>query len=98
MEDYLFPFSLPKKKSAIWPVSEAAMNASASTRVETLSRPKALHQDYEPCRQVQTLVSEAAMKAEPSQRTEVLANAKTYAPLKIKPNTANGIGANGNPT
>ena len=42
---------------------------------------------YQPCRQVQTVVSEAAMKAEPSQRIEVLANAKTYAPLKIKPNS-----------
>lgn len=60
------------------------MKASASGRVETLSEPKALHRDYKPCRQVQTVVSEAAMKAEPSQRIETLSQAKSYAPLKIK--------------
>ena len=75
------------RPSAIWPVSEAAMKASASGRVETLSEPKALHRDYQPCRQVQTVVSEAAMKTEPSQRVEVLAQHKTYAPLKIKSNS-----------
>ena len=75
------------RPSAIWPVSETAMKASASARVETLSEPKALHRDYEPCRQVQTVVSEAAMKAEPTQRLETLAHPKTYAPLKIKSNS-----------
>ena len=75
------------RQSAIWPVSEAAMKASASGRVEALSEPKALHRDYQPCRQVQTVVSEAAMKTEPSQRIEFLAHAKTYAPLKIKSNS-----------
>ena len=63
------------------------MKATASTRVETLSEPIALHRDYEPCRQVQTVVSLAAMKAELSQRIEVPANANTYAPLKLKPNS-----------
>ena len=63
------------------------MKASASGRLETLSEPKALHRDYEPCRQVQTVVSEAAMKAEPTQRIETLAHPKTYAPLKIKSNS-----------
>jgi len=75
------------RPSAIWPVSEAAMKATASGRVETLSEPKALHKDYQPCRQVQTVVSEAAMKTEPSQRMEALAQPKTYAPLKIKSNS-----------
>lgn len=75
------------RKSAIWPVSEAAMKATASQRLETLSEAKALHRDYQPCQQVQRLVSEAAMKAEPSQRTEFLAQPKTYAPLKIKSNS-----------
>lgn len=60
------------------------MKASASGRLETLSESKALHRDYEPCRQVQTVVSEAAMNAEPTQRIETLAHPKTYAPLKIK--------------
>ncbi|XP_068705911.1 sperm microtubule associated protein 2-like [Montipora capricornis] len=75
------------RPSAIWPVSAAAMKATASGRVEMLSEPKALHQDYKPCRQVQTTVSEAAMKAEPSQHIESLSQPKTYAPLKIKSNS-----------
>lgn len=82
-----YDFIVLHRKSAIWPVSEAAMKATASGRVETLSEPKALHRDYQQCRQVQTVVSETAMKAEPSQRIEFLAQAKTYAPLKIKPNS-----------
>ena len=79
--------SLFNRRSAIWPVSEAARKASASTRVEALSEPKALHRDYQPCRQVQTVVSGPAMKTEPTQRIEFLAQAKTYTPLKIKSNS-----------
>lgn len=75
------------RPSPIWQVSVEAMKATASGRVETLSEPKALHKDYKPCQQVQTVVSEAAMKAEPSQRIETLSQPKTYAPLKIKPNS-----------
>ena len=60
------------------------MKATASGRVETLADPKALHRDYKPCRQVQTVVSEAAMKTEPSQRVETLSQPKNYTPLKIK--------------
>ena len=80
-------FFVFNRRSAIWPVSETAMKASASGRVETLSEPKALHRDYQPCRQVQTAVSEAAMNTGPTQRIEFLAQAKTYAPLKIKDNS-----------
>ncbi|XP_048589939.1 testicular haploid expressed gene protein [Nematostella vectensis] len=75
------------RPTPIWTVSEAAKSASATERVETLANPKSTPKDYEPCRQVQSIVSEAAQNATPSERIEMLAKSKSYAPLNIKPNS-----------
>lgn len=75
------------RPTPIWTVSKAAQNATATSRVETLSESKALHRDYEPCKQVQSIVSEGAKTAAPSDRTEILAKPKTFTSLKIKENS-----------
>ena len=71
----------------MWKVSDAAQKATATDRVETLAEPKPLHKDYQPAKQVQSVVSEAAQKAEASSRVEFLAKPKAYTELKIKPSS-----------
>ena len=71
----------------MWPVSNAAKSAVASTKIESLAQPKPLHRDYRVEKSVYSVVSEAAKRCQPSERTDFLARAKTYNELPIKPNS-----------
>lgn len=77
-------FYIHFRPSPIWQVSPAAQKATATSRIETLAESKSLHREYQPSKQVQSVVSDAAMSAEATAKLEQLAKPKTYAPLKIK--------------
>lgn len=57
------------------------MNAEPTPRLESLSRSKTFHQDYEPPKSVFSLVSRAAKSANPSARVENLAKPKNSTEL-----------------
>lgn len=57
-------------------ISTAARNALSSARVATLAEPKAAHQQYQPCKDVQWSVSKAALTRMASERMHKLARPK----------------------
>ena len=71
----------------MWPVSNAAKNASPSDRIETLAGAKSYHKEFQPEKPVFTIISKAAKNGEASTRIETLARSKQYAELPIKPNS-----------
>jgi len=64
------------RESPIWQVSEAAKRARDKHRLEALARAKTPHRDYQPPREVESVVSDNAKKAIASPRLETLAKAK----------------------
>ncbi|XP_062520313.1 sperm microtubule associated protein 2-like [Corticium candelabrum] len=69
---------LGDRPSPIWPVSKSAQKAKSTPRLEVLSQPKATHREYEPAREIQTVVSDAAKHAGCSDRLRTLCQHKTY--------------------
>lgn len=69
------------RPNPIWQVTPAAMKASPTVRLESLSNSKAFHKDYEPPKSVFSVVSEGARSANASQRVETLAKPKDSAAL-----------------
>ncbi|XP_005045034.1 PREDICTED: testicular haploid expressed gene protein-like isoform X1 [Ficedula albicollis] len=61
------------RESPEWPVSLAAQNYNASQRILELARPKGLHPDFVPAREVPTRVSSFATSANASVRVQKLA-------------------------
>uniref|UniRef100_A0A8U7MQX6 Uncharacterized protein n=1 Tax=Corvus moneduloides TaxID=1196302 RepID=A0A8U7MQX6_CORMO len=61
------------RESPEWPVSPAARNYNASQRILELARPKLLHPDFLPAREVPTEVSKFATSASASARIQQLA-------------------------
>ena len=62
-------------------MSEAAKNAEPTARLETLSRSKTFHQDYDPPKSVYSVVTDAAKSANASVRVESLSKPKSAAAL-----------------
>ena len=69
------------RPSPIWPVAPAAMNTVPTARLESLSRSKSFHQDYEPPKSVYSVVTNAAKSANASGRVENLAKPKNSTAL-----------------
>ncbi|XP_022080605.1 testicular haploid expressed gene protein-like isoform X2 [Acanthaster planci] len=65
------------RESPIWQVSAAAKRARDKHSLEALARPKTPHRDYQPPREVETVVSDNAKKAVASPRLESLARPKS---------------------
>lgn len=69
------------RPNPIWQVSPAAMKASPTNRLESLSYPKPFHKDYEPPKSVFSIVTAGAKSANPSKRVETLARHKNSVAL-----------------
>jgi hypothetical protein len=70
------------RPTPIWQVSAAAKNTEPTARLETLSKSKSFHQDYEPPKSVYSVVSDAAKSANASGRVESLAKPKDSTALQ----------------
>jgi len=80
---------LPIKPDSCWDysewesdVSKAALQYTASSRIENLSNAKKLHGQYKECRPVMWTVSTGAKKTLPSQRVQKLARPKSRSQYK----------------
>jgi hypothetical protein len=71
------------RPSPIWPIHSAVLNAKPTARTCSLSRPKTSHPQYQPPKQVRTVIPPAALSASATQRVGELARHKTYPPLLI---------------
>ncbi|XP_033633188.1 testicular haploid expressed gene protein-like [Asterias rubens] len=65
------------RESPIWEVSEAAKRAKSRLRLESLAKEKMPHRDYQPPREIESVVSDTAKKAIASARLESLSRAKS---------------------
>ncbi|XP_038045488.1 testicular haploid expressed gene protein-like isoform X2 [Patiria miniata] len=65
------------RESPIWRVSDAAKRARDKHSLEALARAKTPHRDYQPPREIETVVSDNAKKAIASSRIDSLARPKS---------------------
>ncbi|XP_072834843.2 sperm microtubule associated protein 2 [Pogona vitticeps] len=75
------------RPTAVWPISRAALNAEASSRVKELAQPRPFIDDWALSRPRFPLVSKGALNATPSQRVIALATPRSLpvSPLKKPP-------------
>ena len=64
------------RSSPICRVSCSARAAGPRVRIEQLARPKTTHKDYQPMRNVQTIIPKPALHGKATDRVENLASAK----------------------
>ena len=75
------------RPTPIWEVSGGARTASASTVLESLSKPKSIHRDWVEGRPVQSVVKPEARKAKASERLGQLSVPKKSVALPIREGT-----------
>ena len=83
---YIKIYHIFLRPTPIWQVSPAAMNTEPTGRLDTLSRSKSFHQEYEPPKSVYSVVTESAKSSNASARVEGLAKPKNSTALPTNQN------------